>query len=102
MPKTPTGKPDLVAIAWYSEENFDRIRALVKDGGGLQPTYQEWLRQAQSFIASLIVQGITVERVEMDPDNFTAWLRSENVDSNEQTRARYAFDIASAKYGKNH
>lgn len=102
MPRMPQAKPDLVVVAWYSRENYDAVRALGKDGGGLQATFDQWREQAETQIASIVSRGIRVERIEIDPSQLTAWLRAENVECNEQTRAAFVHHLASAKYADKH
>ncbi len=102
MPRMPQTKPDLIVVAWYTREDYEAVRALGKDGGGLQDTFDEWQEHATRVIAGLAANGIKIERVEVKSTELGAWLRAENVECNEQTRAGFAHHLASAKYAQKH
>jgi hypothetical protein len=103
MPKMPkSAPPDLIVIAWYTRENFDRIRTFAKGGGGMHATFDEWLKNAQEEIAGIIPLGIKVIRFEIDPEELRAWLRSRKVKSNEQTRALFVHETYSARISTKH
>ncbi len=92
---------DLVAFAWYRRDDFDRVRALAKGDCDLQPTFDEWLAHAKEVLAT-IPAGVRVEKITVKSDELAVWLAANNVESNEQTRAQFVFDLASAKYADKH
>jgi hypothetical protein len=98
MPKLPREKVDLVVVAWYERDDYDAVRALGKDGGGMEPTFDEWHQLASVALIAAARSGVRVERMPVKSGDLAAWLRSENVESNQETRARYAWDLAAAKY----
>ena len=92
---------DLVAFAWYRRDDFDRVRALAKGDCDLQPTCDEWLKHATEMLAS-VPAGVRVEKFTVTSDELAVWLAANNVESNAETRARYVFDLASAKHSDKH
>ena len=96
MPRSP--KPDLVAIAWYSRDNFYRIRQFEPDGGGLQETFEEWLEGAQKAILEIAATGLRIERVDIDPDALLAFCRAGKIKCDEQARARFTHAVISARH----
>ena len=85
---------DSVVIAWYRRKDYDRIYALAPNGGGMEATFDDWQRFVEDFMPAIEARGIFIRKVIIEPDNFAAWLRAQNLESSPETRARYAFDVA--------
>jgi hypothetical protein len=88
----------LVIIAWYSRDNFYRIRQIEPDGGGLHETFEEWLEEAQQTVLKIAATGVRIERVDIDPDALLAYCRASNIKCDEQARAGFAHVLASARH----
>jgi len=85
-------------VAWFTRENFDAHRKL--DPHGLQPTFDDWLRDAQRGMEQLKRDGLAPETVVIDPADFAEWCgdTGRKVDG----RARSAFAaFVFAKRSKN-
>jgi hypothetical protein len=48
------------------------------DGARLPRTFDEWERTAKSQVASAAANGITIEPVILDPEEFLAFCKAEN------------------------
>lgn len=92
----------IVAVAWYTREDFDAVRQLAHDGGGMHDTFDDWLNAAEKVVKLAALQGATVERVTVKADAFAAWLAAADVENDEQSRASYAHMLASAKNAAKH
>lgn len=92
---------DLVAVAWYKRDDFDRVRALSKGDCDLQPTFDEWLQHAEHMLTG-VPEGVRVEKYTVKSDELAVWLAANNVESNSQTRAQYVHELASAKHSNKH
>jgi hypothetical protein len=80
---------------WFrTPEDYEAIRHLVTDEPQLFDTFEEWLDAADKRFEKFIAKGITVKKVFVDPQEFTAWCSATNVGPN---RASFlAFVIATS------
>lgn len=90
---------ELVAVADYRREDYDRLVALAPDSGGMEKTYDEWKKYADEAVVTIAAAGKRMVRITVDPDEFAAWLRVNRLKSIPATRARYAAELAEKKYG---
>ncbi|UXY13840.1 hypothetical protein N8I74_10950 [Chitiniphilus purpureus] len=84
----------IAGISWYKRENFDRLRAMFKDGHKLHDTYDEWLAAAESGRKELEKRGVRVICVDVDPNEFPAWCASQGLELNAAARNRFASERA--------
>jgi hypothetical protein len=87
-------------LAWYRREDYDRMRALAPDGGGMEKTLDVWIKIAECMHKEIITKGQRVKKFIVDPDAFAAFLKRENAESNPETRALYVWKLAEAHYSK--
>lgn len=81
--------PDFIdSIAWFTRENFAAHKAL--DPHGLQPTFDDWLRDAERGVKQLKLRGIVPERVVIDPNDFAAWCKSQSMKVDGRARGAFA------------
>lgn len=86
-------------IAWFLEKDWPRIRTLMTDSHKLPDTYPDWLRRAEMGEQQLLRSGLTVERVIIDPDEFSRWCKEHGVPPESAARIAYASDAVARKYG---
>ena len=81
----------IAGVAWYAEENYDRLRKLFKDGAKLPETYAEWLERAEQAIKQIEGGGaVKALKVNIDPDEFPAWCRANGHDVDSRGRIAFA------------
>ena len=97
MPKRSDGLPRTIAVVWYREADWPRLRALLADADKLPDTYAEWLASAEGLLAQLRRDGIAAERVPLDPDVFSAWCVARGLAPDAQARSRYASEVVAAE-----
>jgi hypothetical protein len=85
-------------IAWYKPEDYDRLRQLFSDGENLPGTYAEWLSKAQNLFDQLVDEGLTVEKVYINPDTFPGWCAVRGLDINSKARVRFANESVYRQY----
>lgn len=95
-----TRASDHIAVAWYNRKTFDRIRQFEPDGGGLQDTFEDWLKDAQRVVLELAMRGIRIERINVDPDTLLAFCRAREIKSDSAARAAFVVEVASARDGQ--
>jgi len=65
-----------VGVAWYTREQWDRLREVSADPGSLADTYEDWVRFAKKSLKQLEEEGIHPEKIEMDVDELVKWCRA--------------------------
>ena len=94
MPTDDLMKISVVGVAWYRKGDYARLRASFADGAHLHETYTEWSVAARATEAHLVAQGDRVVRVEIEPEEFTAWCSARNVAPDAKARMQYANEFA--------
>lgn len=92
-------KPDLIVIAWYRRGDYPRIYALAPDGGGLEPTFDEWERFVLAALPAIEARGVPIRKVIVEPDVLEAWLEAKGLKSTPETRARFVHEVAQKRHG---
>ncbi|MBI5592887.1 MAG: hypothetical protein HY881_20665 [Deltaproteobacteria bacterium] len=85
---------ETIGMAWYRAENFDRLRAMFEDGHKLHGTYKEWLLAAEKNRKVLESQGVRVVCVDIDPDRFSEWCKTNGKKLNAAARIEYSTRMA--------
>lgn len=94
MPTDDLMKISVVGVPWYGKGDYARLRASFADGARLHETYAEWSVAARATEAHLVAQGHRVVRVEIEPEDFTAWCSARSVAPDAEARLRYANEFA--------
>ena len=56
----------VLRLAWYDEEQWQLLCALVPDRGALDDTYEQWQQSARQAVREIESSGRKVERVSVD------------------------------------
>jgi hypothetical protein len=83
-----------VAFAWYSEEEWNRLRQMATDVDDLDPSYQDWLRQADDALAEMVSNGVIVRKVALDVRAASEWCAREGRAFDSAGRAAFVAAIA--------
>lgn len=86
-------------IAWYRREDYDRLKAMFKDGWKLADTFDSWLSSAQNTYDKLTCEGQIVEKAYIDPDTFPEWCRAHRKEMDAHGRTAYANECVARKFG---
>lgn len=62
-----------LAVAWYREGQWARLRELASDRGNLAPTHSGWLATAERMCAEMRVRGHEIRRIDVDVEMLWAW-----------------------------
>jgi hypothetical protein len=79
-----------VGIAWYTREDWTRLKTLFEDAESLPANYTDWLTFAELSLQALAQQGISAYKVYITPDQFAAWCREKGLRKNALARMQYA------------
>jgi len=91
-PKPPTEIG--AAIAWYREDQWERLREISADRDQLDETYAEWVVKAEEVVKQLAAQGLSIEKVEIDLDDLERWCAARGIPIDSRARASYAAEKA--------
>ncbi len=80
----------IVGMAWYKPENFDRLRSMFEDGNKLHRTYKEWFSAAESGRKKLEAQGHRVVCIDIDPNQFPEWCKANGMKLNAEARNKFS------------
>jgi hypothetical protein len=87
--------PGRIGLAWYKPDQWLHLLQVSSDSNKLEPTYEEWLLQAQKTLKRLKVQGIRAEKVIVDVVELTKWCRGHNYPIDAGSRASYVAEVLS-------
>lgn len=72
MIKLPT-QVQVVAMVWYHESDYDRLKAMFIDSHVLPRTFLQWQDLAEQGRKRLLRQGHMVVKAYIDPNTFPDW-----------------------------
>jgi hypothetical protein len=81
--------PRIVGIAWYREESFEQIVALMADGASFPKTHASWRQKAVRMERELKRQGLRPVRVPVDPGAFQQWCVGQGMAPDSEARNRF-------------
>ncbi len=79
-----------VGVPWFTAETWPRLLAVVDDADLMPATYAEWIALAEPRFAQHVADGLPVERVLIDPDEWVAWCEANNLPIDRKARAAFA------------
>jgi hypothetical protein len=86
-------------IPWIERNNYDAVKRMIADDS-MPNTLEEWIDKTLKQINEWLAAGIVVEKVVVNPDQFTAWCLASGVDHNLATLG--AFTVAIARKQREH
>ncbi len=88
-----------IAVAWYRENQWDKLLEFAIDSGKLEKTYEEWVSQAKQHIEELKNKGFNPARIDVEVNALKSWCEKEGraVDG----PARVEYTIIAAQENKN-
>lgn len=91
-----------VVFAWYSPEQWDRLREVSVDGDELEATHREWVAGAERAFRKLEKKArrrgdAVVKRVFVDVDDLVQWCENQGRAVDAAARAEFATEKARAE-----
>ena len=77
-------------VSWYRSEDYDRARAMMDDANNFPASFEDWLQLANDQIAKFAAQGVVVEKIILDPEEFRAFCAGQKIKPDQQARMSYA------------
>jgi hypothetical protein len=73
-----------------SRPDYESFRSGCVDGNRLPAEYDSFVEKLDEFAENLRTHGIVSVQINVDPDDFFAWCRTEGVETDSRARGRYA------------
>ncbi len=99
MAKRP--KIEAIGVSWFTAETWLRLREVVDstEADLLPATYDEWIALAEPRFAQHIANGLPMERVLIDPDEWVEWCWLNELPVDGRTRAAFAAFVLARRAG---
>ena len=79
-----------LGVAWYSEDQWARVKASAVDADLLEPTYPEWVKMAEDALKE-IRRGVgNTIKIHIDADELAAWCLVRGKPNDSSARAEFA------------
>lgn len=79
-----------IGIAYFTEEEWQKLRTVVKDPSTLDETYAAWKAGIDRLKSSLLEQGLRYELIDIRIDDLLAWCRRKKCEPDSAARSEYA------------
>jgi hypothetical protein len=80
----------IVCLAWYLPEQWDRLRAISNDPHVLEDTYLEWFNGATEYAQKMSENGIQCMKVHVDVEELLEFCRKRRLPIDSSSRAQFA------------
>lgn len=94
--KNPLRVP--VAIAWYTAEQWERLKQVVDDPQNFEETHDEWLGVFQRGMQYLREQGYDPHKVPVDVDELVQWCGEQQRPVDGESRSAFAAEKLRATF----
>jgi hypothetical protein len=91
-----------VGMVWYRQADYPRILQIMADADKLPTTWEKWSERAEQGFRLNTEKGFLVEKVYLDPDEFSGWCKARGLDIDAKARTRFANEAVYAKYRTTH
>ena len=89
-----------ISLAWYYEEQWDKVRAHSVDRATMDEKYDDWEASALAMVAKMEACGKKVHRVYIDVDMLIAWCTRKGIPIDGHARSRYVNHLMMSHLGK--
>jgi hypothetical protein len=80
----------VVGVAWYRENQWDRLKEVSADRDRLEDAWTDWVRGAEASMRDVRAQGIDVRKVDVDVEELLRWCRANGKPVNGESRSSFA------------
>jgi hypothetical protein len=82
-----------LGFAWYTEEQWQRLRELADDVEALDARYADWLETAERAMADLAANGVIAVKVLVDVAEAASWCTRHSQAFDSAGRAAFVADL---------
>jgi hypothetical protein len=80
-------------VAWYTEREWARVKAVAADPERFEATFAEWLTMAEDSLERMLRAGMLGERVLINADELLAWCEAQGRPNDAAARAAFVSDL---------
>ncbi len=86
-----TSKYELtVFLATYTPEEYEKLLLVADDTDDLEPLWEDWRREVQKVVGSLLAQNMKYVEVPIKVDKLAQFCLENNLPNNSETRSKFA------------
>jgi hypothetical protein len=82
-----------VGVAWYTEEQWAKVKATSVDTERFEETYSAWVEMAEDAIRGMQVAGILPIKVQVVADELLAWCLTHDKKNSAASRAQFVSEL---------
>ena len=90
----------IVGLAWYTEEEWLKVRSAAADPDRFEETYNEWLQLADEALLKLRAENISARRSFIKAEDLLAWCIAHNKRNDAAARAEFVAAQHRSKAGE--
>ncbi len=91
----------IIGLAWYYKEQWDKVRANSIDRDDLEEKYEEWKTHALDVASKMRADGFKVHRVFIDVEMLLAWCNKKGIPIDGYARSTYTNYLMASHFGNN-
>ena len=91
-PKTPR-RAVIVGVAWYTEDQWQLVKAAATDSERFEDTYADWVAMAEDSFKNMLTAGIVTKRVPVVASELFAWCLAHGKENNAAARAQFVSHV---------
>ncbi|NRF72453.1 hypothetical protein HLB44_36440 [Aquincola sp. S2] len=88
-----------VGVSWYTEEEWQKVKAAATDADLFEATYSEWVAMVEESIKNMLVAGIIAEKVPIRADELLAWCLAHGKNNEAASRAQFVSEMGAKGHG---
>jgi hypothetical protein len=88
----------IVGIAWYTPDQWDRLKLVADDSDALDDTHKDWLKNASGRLREFKQKGYQVVKVSIDIDEWVAWCQENGKVLNGAARSEFTSEKVSERF----
>ncbi len=89
---------EVYSFAWYSPEEWQKLKDIVSDPDSLDESYEDWRKAASNSIAQMREQGMEVVKISVKITELIEWCSSRGKEPDSEQRAEFAAYKIQKKY----
>ena len=76
-------------VAWYSDDQWKKLKEVSVDSQDLEKTYDEWLFHAEKQIKQMKSKGIQITKVPVNIDDLIGWCKDHDMPIDGKARSLF-------------
>ena len=82
-----------IGVAWYTEQEWAKVRSAAVDSERFESTYSEWVAMAEEALAEMLARGVVAEKCCIQSDTLLAWCLAHGRLNDAASRAAFVSEV---------